>query len=87
MNFNARFVLKTLMTLAPGTVLLVVTASYWIIASWILRLCERHHTGSLNNIQALKHEVRVFILTSISCLELSQLAMDDRNYDPISWIR
>ena len=39
-NFNARFILKTLMYLAPGTMLLVFTASLWIIAGWILRLCE-----------------------------------------------
>ena len=56
-NFNARFVLKTLMTLCPGTVLLVASASWWVIAAWVLRLCERHHTGTPINIQALKHEV------------------------------
>lgn len=42
-NFNTRFVLKTLMTICPGTVLLVFIVSLWIIASWTLRLCERHH--------------------------------------------
>jgi potassium intermediate/small conductance calcium-activated channel subfamily N len=42
-NFNARFILKTLMTLCPGTMLLVFTASLWVIAGWILRLCERYH--------------------------------------------
>lgn len=42
-NFNTRFVLKTLMTICPGTVLLVFMVSLWIIASWTLRLCERHH--------------------------------------------
>ncbi|KAI1704695.1 calcium-activated SK potassium channel domain-containing protein [Ditylenchus destructor] len=42
-NFNARFVLKTLMTLCPGTMLMVFTASLWVVAGWILRLCERHH--------------------------------------------
>lgn len=61
-NFNARFILKTLMTLglffknkilinfdflAPGTMLLVFTASLWIIAGWILRLCERQNIGEL----------------------------------------
>ncbi|KAL3185620.1 hypothetical protein MRX96_028530 [Rhipicephalus microplus] len=40
-NFNTRFVLKTLMTICPGTVLLVFMVSLWIIASWTLRLCER----------------------------------------------
>jgi hypothetical protein len=62
-NFNARFVLKTLMTLCPGTVLLVVTATYWIIASWTLRNCERHHFGNppqydnINYTSVLKHGV------------------------------
>lgn len=41
-NFTARFVLKTLMTLSPGTVLLVFTASFWLIMAWIMRLCERY---------------------------------------------
>ena len=36
-----RFVLKTLMTICPGTVLLVFMVSLWIIASWTLRQCER----------------------------------------------
>ncbi|XP_051168825.1 small conductance calcium-activated potassium channel protein isoform X3 [Leptopilina boulardi] len=42
-NFNTRFVLKTLMTICPGTVLLVLMVSLWIIASWTLRQCERFH--------------------------------------------
>jgi len=40
-TFNTRFVLKTLMTICPGTVLLVFMLSLWIIASWTLRACER----------------------------------------------
>jgi len=40
-SFNTRFVLKTLMTICPGTVLLVFMLSLWIIASWTLRACER----------------------------------------------
>uniref|UniRef100_A0A158R474 CaMBD domain-containing protein n=1 Tax=Syphacia muris TaxID=451379 RepID=A0A158R474_9BILA len=39
-NFNARFIMKTLMTLCPGTMLIVFTATLWIVAAWILRLCE-----------------------------------------------
>ncbi|XP_076375366.1 small conductance calcium-activated potassium channel isoform X3 [Megalopta genalis] len=42
-NFNTRFVLKTLMTICPGTVLVVFMVSLWIIASWTLRQCERFH--------------------------------------------
>lgn len=55
-NFNARFILKTLMTLCPGTMLMVFTASLWVIAGWILRLCERHHVGDPINIHAQKHQ-------------------------------
>lgn len=42
-NFNTRFVLKTLMTICPGTVLLVFILSLFIIASWTLRACERYN--------------------------------------------
>uniref|UniRef100_A0A8C7EFW6 Small conductance calcium-activated potassium channel protein 1-like n=1 Tax=Nothoprocta perdicaria TaxID=30464 RepID=A0A8C7EFW6_NOTPE len=36
-NFNTRFVMKTLMTICPGTVLLVFSISSWIIAAWTVR--------------------------------------------------
>ncbi|UJR21759.1 hypothetical protein I4U23_024834 [Adineta vaga] len=39
-KFNTAFVLKTLMTICPGTVLLVFILSLFIIASWTLRACE-----------------------------------------------
>ncbi|CAB3407793.1 unnamed protein product [Caenorhabditis bovis] len=45
-NFNARFILKTLMTLCPGTMLMIFTASLWVIAGWILRLCEREYVAA-----------------------------------------
>uniref|UniRef100_A0A915CZF9 Potassium channel domain-containing protein n=1 Tax=Ditylenchus dipsaci TaxID=166011 RepID=A0A915CZF9_9BILA len=54
-NFNARFILKTLMTLCPGTMLMVFTASLWVIAGWIMRLCERPH-GGYDTPQATKHQ-------------------------------
>lgn len=47
-NFNTRFVMKTLMTICPGTVLLVFSVSCWIIAAWIVRICERYDKKSLN---------------------------------------
>uniref|UniRef100_A0A8C5IBC5 Potassium calcium-activated channel subfamily N member 3 n=1 Tax=Junco hyemalis TaxID=40217 RepID=A0A8C5IBC5_JUNHY len=37
-NFNTRFVMKTLMTICPGTVLLVFSISLWIIAAWTVRV-------------------------------------------------
>jgi len=42
-KFNTRFVLKTLMTICPGTVLLVFILTLFIIASWTLRACESNH--------------------------------------------
>uniref|UniRef100_A0A4W6CNE0 Potassium calcium-activated channel subfamily N member 1 n=1 Tax=Lates calcarifer TaxID=8187 RepID=A0A4W6CNE0_LATCA len=41
-NFDTRFVMKTLMTICPGTVLLVFSVSCWIIAAWTVRVCERY---------------------------------------------
>lgn len=40
-HFDTKFVLKTLMTICPGTVLVVFMLSLWIIAGWLLRMCER----------------------------------------------
>ncbi|XP_012945494.2 small conductance calcium-activated potassium channel protein 2-like [Aplysia californica] len=40
-HFDTKFVLKTLMTICPGTVLLVFTLTLWIIAGWLVRACER----------------------------------------------
>uniref|UniRef100_A0A1I8GZA0 CaMBD domain-containing protein n=1 Tax=Macrostomum lignano TaxID=282301 RepID=A0A1I8GZA0_9PLAT len=42
-SFNTRFVLKTLMTMFPGTVLLVFILTLWISASWLMRACESYH--------------------------------------------
>ncbi|XP_042271746.1 small conductance calcium-activated potassium channel protein 1b isoform X4 [Thunnus maccoyii] len=42
-NFDTRFVMKTLMTICPGTVLLVFSVSCWIIAAWTVRVCERYY--------------------------------------------
>ncbi|XP_046639575.1 small conductance calcium-activated potassium channel protein-like isoform X2 [Daphnia pulicaria] len=48
--FDKRFVLKTLMTIRPGTVLLVVMGSLWIIISWTMRQCERYHNEEHDNL-------------------------------------
>lgn len=58
-NFNTRFVLKTLMTICPGTVLLVFMVSLWIIASWTLRQCERSVIQLRMHIER-KNYVRVY---------------------------
>ncbi|KAI6234435.1 Small conductance calcium-activated potassium channel protein [Aphelenchoides fujianensis] len=72
-NFNARFILKTLMTLAPGSMLLVFTASLWIVAAWVLRLCEREHAGlpPSDYRMAAKHENYLNSLWMISITFLS----------------
>uniref|UniRef100_A0A8L8JPE7 CaMBD domain-containing protein n=1 Tax=Heligmosomoides polygyrus TaxID=6339 RepID=A0A8L8JPE7_HELPZ len=49
-NFNARFILKTLMTLCPGKMLMIFTAFLWIMAGWILRLCERKDMDYISSI-------------------------------------
>ncbi|XP_078316334.1 small conductance calcium-activated potassium channel protein 2-like isoform X2 [Crassostrea virginica] len=49
-NFDTRFVLKTLMHICPGTVMLVFTLSMWIITSWLLRACERYFDHRHENI-------------------------------------
>ncbi|KAG7264537.1 hypothetical protein CRUP_019909 [Coryphaenoides rupestris] len=46
-HFNTRFVMKTLMTICPGTVLLVFSISLWIIAAWTVRVCESNFLGAM----------------------------------------
>ncbi|KAH7728567.1 Protein KCNL-2 c [Aphelenchoides avenae] len=56
-DFDTKFISKTLMTLCPGTMLMVLTASLWVVAACILRLCERQRPGgSQLNVHAQKHE-------------------------------
>ncbi|KAG5856422.1 hypothetical protein ANANG_G00007790 [Anguilla anguilla] len=42
-HFNTRFVMKTLMTICPGTVLLVFSISLWIIAAWTVLSAGAYH--------------------------------------------
>ncbi|CAK5046792.1 unnamed protein product [Meloidogyne enterolobii] len=55
---DAKFILKTLMTICPGTVLMLFTASLWMIGGYILRLCERHNSieDPTLNFHAEKHQ-------------------------------
>lgn len=55
-NFNTRFVMKTLMTICPGTVLLVFSISLWIIAAWTVRVCERYSREPLNMVRGREAE-------------------------------
>ncbi|VDN07146.1 unnamed protein product [Thelazia callipaeda] len=65
-NCNARFILKTLMTLCPGTMLMVFTASLWIIAGWILRLCERFIINLLDTHQNYFDSLWLIAITFLS---------------------
>ena len=49
-KFNFRFVLKTLMTICPGTVLLVLILTLLLVASWTIRLCEKYAHSFLFNL-------------------------------------
>lgn len=60
-HFNTRFVMKTLMTICPGTVLLVFSISLWIIAAWTVRVCER-------SVTKLVHFGRVFVCVFVACV-------------------
>lgn len=54
--------------------LLVFSASLWIIAAWILRLCERHHLGdqiNSHNRMAVKHQNYINSLWMIAITFLS----------------
>lgn len=70
---------------------LVVTASYWVIAAWLLRLCERHHIENDNDgepiVDAIKHEVLLLFVASASldaraAAELPELAVAHRHHIP-----
>uniref|UniRef100_A0A915IFX1 Uncharacterized protein n=1 Tax=Romanomermis culicivorax TaxID=13658 RepID=A0A915IFX1_ROMCU len=47
---------ETLMTSSPGTVLLTLTLSFWLIAAWVMRACERWHVGDPPQVEAEKFQ-------------------------------
>ncbi|CAK9293248.1 unnamed protein product [Gordionus sp. m RMFG-2023] len=63
-KFNTQFIFKTLMTMYPVTVLLSLMISWFLLASWILRTCERQHDPNNANI------FNAFWLTSITFLAI-----------------
>ncbi|XP_051972422.1 small conductance calcium-activated potassium channel protein 2 isoform X1 [Xyrauchen texanus] len=75
-NFNTRFVMKTLMTICPGTVLLVFTISLWIIAAWTVRACERYH----DNIDVTSNFLGAMWLISITFLTIGYGDMVPNTY-------
>lgn len=61
-DFNAAYILKTLMTIYPGTVLLIVHIALFASSSWILRACESYHddrfTSFANSLWAISGKLR-----------------------------
>ncbi|XP_040276301.1 intermediate conductance calcium-activated potassium channel protein 4 [Bufo bufo] len=47
-KFQYQFVIKILMNTCPGRVLLILTISLWVVASWVLSVCERDTQGTAN---------------------------------------
>jgi potassium intermediate/small conductance calcium-activated channel subfamily N len=43
-----RFVIKTMMSDHPLTVLVIFTVSYWMCMSWMFTQCERHYDVNRN---------------------------------------
>ncbi|XP_043936486.1 intermediate conductance calcium-activated potassium channel protein 4 isoform X2 [Protopterus annectens] len=63
-NFQFRFVLKILMNTYPGIVLLIVIVCMWVIASWILSLCERQYPDAAGNIMGALWLIPITFLTT-----------------------
>jgi len=75
-NFNTRFVMKTLMTICPGTVLLVFSISLWIIAAWTIRACERYHDSH----ESISNFLSAMWLISITFLSIGYGDMVPNTY-------
>jgi len=75
-NFNTRFVMKTLMTICPGTVLLVFSVSLWIIAAWTIRACERYHDSH----ESISNFLSAMWLISITFLSIGYGDMVPNTY-------
>ncbi|CAI5685091.1 unnamed protein product [Oreochromis niloticus] len=82
-NFDTRFVMKTLMTICPGTVLLVFSVSCWIIAAWTVRVCERQ-VSCLNRYHDAQEVTSTFLgamwLISITFLSIGYGDMVPHTY-------
>jgi len=62
-TFNTRFVLKTLMTIFPGTVMGVFMLSLWIICAWMFRACESYHDPLFANFLNTLYMVAITFLS------------------------
>lgn len=71
-NFDTRFVMKTLMTICPGTVLLVFSVSCWIIAAWTVLVCERYQQALLPHQQWAREAYSLFCFQNKLIKSVSQ---------------
>ncbi|XP_055359398.1 intermediate conductance calcium-activated potassium channel protein 4 isoform X2 [Betta splendens] len=62
-NFTFRFVLKVLMNKHPARTLLVFILFFWLTASWMLTLCERHTQASTGHMDTALWLVAITFLT------------------------
>lgn len=62
-NFTFRFVLKVLMNKYPGRTLLVFILFFWLIASWMLTLCERQTQAGTGRIDTALWLIAITFLT------------------------
>ncbi|XP_067938025.1 small conductance calcium-activated potassium channel protein-like [Watersipora subatra] len=62
-TFNTRFVLKTLMTIFPGTVMGLFMLSLWIICAWTFRACENFHDPLFKNFLNTLYMVAITFLS------------------------
>ncbi|KAM9352836.1 intermediate conductance calcium-activated potassium channel protein 4 [Symphorus nematophorus] len=62
-NFTFRFVLKVLMNKYPGRTLLVFILFFWLIASWMLTLCERKTQESTGHMDTALWLIAITFLT------------------------
>ncbi|XP_062322620.1 intermediate conductance calcium-activated potassium channel protein 4 isoform X1 [Osmerus eperlanus] len=62
-NFTFRFVLKVLMNKYPGRTLLVFILLFWLIASWMLTLCERQTQAGTGRIDTALWLIAITFLT------------------------
>ncbi|XP_030067554.1 intermediate conductance calcium-activated potassium channel protein 4 isoform X1 [Microcaecilia unicolor] len=62
-KFQYHFVMKILMNTCPGRVLLILTVGLWVIASWILSVCERQNTDGSEQLTKAMWLIPITFLT------------------------
>ncbi|XP_068425227.1 intermediate conductance calcium-activated potassium channel protein 4 [Clinocottus analis] len=62
-NFSFRFVLKILMNKYPARTLLAFILFFWVIASWMLTLCERQNQAATGHMDTAMWLIAITFLT------------------------